>query len=277
MDRQKYYFIYLTTNLVNGKKYIGKHFGFLDDGYIGSGKLLKRAIEKYGKENFQRKILSFSSSEEENSEKEKYFIALFKACESDLFYNIHEGGEGGNTTKGMSPQEKQELGKKLSLRRSGKNNPMYGKKRSDEWKQRHSYWAKYIRDNSVYQTDEYRQYMSEATSGKNNGMYGKHHSEESKQKMSINRKGKTVGNKNGMYGKSGANAINGKPLGMYDDKGRLVRHFACKQEALHFLNLKGHTNLDKALRNNTKYKGYYWIFDQDKSVETISEESRDYN
>lgn len=208
MDKKKYYFIYLTTNLINGKKYIGKHFGFLDDGYLGSGKLLKRAVEKYGKENFQREILSFSSSEEENAEKEKYFIALFGACKSDLFYNIHEGGEGGNTTKGMSPQEKQELSKKLSSKQSGKNNPMYGKKRSDEWKQRHSYWAKYIRDNSVYQTDEYRQRMSKATSGENNGMYGKHHSEESKQKMSINRKGKTVGVKNGMYGKSGANAIN---------------------------------------------------------------------
>lgn len=272
---EKYYFIYLTTNLINGKKYIGKHYGTLDDGYLGSGKLLQRAVQKYGVHNFHRDILDFSDSEEENCEKEKYYIALFNACENELFYNIHEGGNGGNTIKGMSLEEKIQLSKKFSQRSSGVNNSMYGVKRSKEWKEKHSYWAKYIRDNSVYQTEEYRQHMSEITSGQNNGMYGKHHSEESKQKMSINSKGKTAGAKNGMYGKSGANAINGKSLGMYDDNKQLIRHFACKQEALSFLQLKGHLGLDKALKNKTKYHGYYWIYDQDKSVETISKESRD--
>ena len=266
----KFYFIYLTTNLINGKKYIGKHYGSLDDGYLGSGKILQRAIAKYGKDNFYREILDFSQSEEENAEKEKYYIALFDACHNDLFYNIHEGGNGGNTTAGMTLQEKQELSKKMSIRTRGDRNPMYGKKRSEEWKQQHSYWATYIRDNSVYQTEEYRARMSQLTSGENNGMYGKHHSEKSKQKMSINRKGKTAGSKNGMYGKSGANAINGKPLGMYDENQNLIRHFACKQEALSFLNLKGHLGLDKALKDKTKYRDYYWIYDQDKSVETIS-------
>lgn len=48
----KQYFIYETTNLKNGKKYIGKHYGELNDSYLGSGTLLKKAIEKYGKESF---------------------------------------------------------------------------------------------------------------------------------------------------------------------------------------------------------------------------------
>lgn len=266
----KYYFIYLTTNLVNGKKYIGKHYGSLDDGYLGSGKLLKYAIAKYSKENFQREILDFSSCEEENAEKEKYYIALFDACNNDLFYNIHEGGNGGNTIKGMTPEEKQELSKKFSALTSGANNPMYGKKRSNEWKRQHSYWATYERDNSVYRTKEYRSRMSELTSGSNNGMYGKHHSKESKQKMSINSKGKTAGSKNGMYGKSGANAINGKHITMLNQDKVPLKHFACKQEALAFLDLKGHIGLDKALKNGTMYKGFYWIYDQDRSVETIS-------
>ena len=34
------HYIYLTTNLINGKKYIGKHFGAIDDSYLGSGTLL---------------------------------------------------------------------------------------------------------------------------------------------------------------------------------------------------------------------------------------------
>lgn len=55
-------------------KYIGKHYGELDDSYLGSGKILKRAIDKYGKENFTKSILYISNNNEENKEKEKYFI-----------------------------------------------------------------------------------------------------------------------------------------------------------------------------------------------------------
>ena len=54
-------FIYLTTNLVNGKIYIGKHefskHKKVNSTYLGSGELFKRAVKKYGKENFKRKIL----------------------------------------------------------------------------------------------------------------------------------------------------------------------------------------------------------------------------
>ena len=38
------YYIYITTNLINGKRYIGKHHGELNDDYLGSGTLLKKAI-----------------------------------------------------------------------------------------------------------------------------------------------------------------------------------------------------------------------------------------
>lgn len=63
----KRYFIYLTTNLVTGEKYIGKHYGELDDSYLGSGLILKRAVTKYGKENFERDILYISKDDQENS------------------------------------------------------------------------------------------------------------------------------------------------------------------------------------------------------------------
>lgn len=270
---ERIYYIYITTNLINGKKYIGKHYGYPDDSYLGSGKLLQRAIRKYGKENFSKEILDFSKTEEENCEKEKYYIALFDACHNDMFYNIHEGGNGGNTTEGLSIEQKLALSKKFSILTSGKNNPMYGVKRSEEWKRQHSYWASYIRDNSVYQTPEYRANMSKLTSGENNGMYGKKHSNESKQKMSEHSKGKTLGAKNGMYGKKGDNAINGKPVGMFNEQGQCLRVFACVQAVLSFLKLKGHTGLDKAIKNNTKYKGYFWEKipkqkDQENSVET---------
>ena len=254
----KQHYIYLTTNLLTNMKYIGKHFGELDDNYLGSGTILKKAIDKYGKENFSKEILFISSSDEENCKKEKEYIQLFNAVSNPMFYNLHEGGSGGNTTAGYTPEQKEALKRKLSEANAGSNNGMYGKHHTTETKQFLSFWAEFGRDNSVYRTEEFRQKMSELTIGENNGMYGRHHSEESKQKMSENRKGKTLGEKNGMYGKKGDNAINGKTIEMYDEDNNLVRVFNAKTAVLEFLNLKGHSGLDKAIKNNTIYKGYYW-------------------
>lgn len=254
----KKHYIYMTTNNITGMKYIGKHYGELDDSYLGSGTILKRAIEKYGKQNFTKSILFISNDDQENNEKEKYFIALYNATTNPMFYNIHEGGTGGNTTAGYTEEQKEQLKLKLKILNSGEKNGMYGKHHTEETKALLSYWAEFIRDNSVYRTEDFKKKMSDLTSGEKNGMYGKHHTEESKKKMSINSKGKTSGEKNGMYGKKGDKAINGKKIEMYDENFNLIRTFNAKTAVLEFLGLKGHTQLNKAIKNSTLYKGYYW-------------------
>jgi len=86
-----FYTIYKTTNKINGKYYIGKHkTSDLNDGYMGSGKLLRRAITKYGIENFTKEILHVFDNEKEMNDKEKELVVI---CEDS--YNLCPGGHGG--------------------------------------------------------------------------------------------------------------------------------------------------------------------------------------
>ena len=89
----KTYFIYLTTNKINNKKYIGRHYGTTDDSYLGSGVLLAQAIEKYGKENFSRVVLELCDSKKEAIQKEKKWITKYNAVNSEEFYNLSPGDE----------------------------------------------------------------------------------------------------------------------------------------------------------------------------------------
>ena len=62
-----YGYIYRTNNLINGKMYIGKKVStkFLAEKYLGSGKLLKKAVNKYGKENFKVELLAEAKNKDE--------------------------------------------------------------------------------------------------------------------------------------------------------------------------------------------------------------------
>lgn len=110
-------FVYLTICKVNGKKYIGKYEGRETDNYLGSGKLLKRAVKKYGEDKFERMILERYSSAEECREGEKKWIERFEATTSKSFYNIAAGGEGGNTFAGIQGEDRIKLIAKLKQRK----------------------------------------------------------------------------------------------------------------------------------------------------------------
>lgn len=90
-----HYIIYKTTNLINGKIYIGKHVtANLNDGYLGSGKLLRRAIDKYGVENFHKEILHiFDNEVDMNACEAELVTEVFVLQETN--YNLCVGGQGG--------------------------------------------------------------------------------------------------------------------------------------------------------------------------------------
>lgn len=91
-----YGFIYITTNNINGKRYIGqKKYDNASrwKSYLGSGYHLMNAIKHYGKENFSRDIVDLAYSEEELNKKEEEWIKKYNAVNDSSFYNMVEGGK----------------------------------------------------------------------------------------------------------------------------------------------------------------------------------------
>jgi len=94
MDSNYKYIVYKTTNLINGKIYIGCHKTLnLEDDYLGSGTMFKRALLKYGKENFKREILHQFNNAEEMYKKEAELVNE-SFVSSDDNYNLTYGGAG---------------------------------------------------------------------------------------------------------------------------------------------------------------------------------------
>jgi hypothetical protein len=120
--------LYKITNKLNGSYYIGKHNGWHQNNYWGSGFRIKSSIEKYGKENFNYEILCYGTPEYILQLEEKYVtIELIESDEKCL--NLMAGGLGvGRITE--------ETRKKLSFVTAGKNNGMFGKKHSETTKQK---------------------------------------------------------------------------------------------------------------------------------------------
>lgn len=185
------WYVYKTTNNVNGMIYIGVHKSenIEKDIYIGSGKRMKSAIKKYGRDSFTREILFIFDTQEEAYKLEETIITQ-EFLDSGVSYNIALGGKGvridhppftkqhreriSKSKKGIPMKE--ETKRKISLANSGPNHPLFGKTGPE-----HPMYQKPL-------TEEHKKKISESLSGENSYMYGKHHSEESKQKMSESHK-----------------------------------------------------------------------------------------
>jgi len=83
--------IYKTTNLINGKFYIGQD-SKNNPNYLGSGMLLNSAIKKYGRLNFHKDIIEYCATKQILNEREIFWITKLNPV-----YNIAKGGNGGDT------------------------------------------------------------------------------------------------------------------------------------------------------------------------------------
>ena len=177
-----FYTVYKITNKINDKIYIGKHqTSNINDNYLGSGKLLRKAIEKYGKESFKKEILHVFDNEEDMNVKEAELVDE-EFCLREDTYNICPGGKGGwgyvnnaGLRGGDGGQNFKSREWQMSMLQKRKDNPQ---------------WAK-----------EWNKKISESLKGNPSpcGFLGKTHSDETKRKMSVRAKSRT-GVKSSQYG-----------------------------------------------------------------------------
>ena len=230
-----YGYVYIITNKLNGKSYIGqKKSAEFNESYWGSGKLITAALAKYGKDNFTRKVLQWCSSKESLNDAEIYWIDKLQT--TTLGYNLSPGGNGGylgpdaleGTRQGMikyfsNPENR----KKQSEAHKGKPSFMKGKTKencesvriaAEKLSNRYKTGELVHASLGKKRSDEFCSKQSELRKGQANPFYGKHHTQQSKEAMAEKLRGHVVtaeqrvkisianaGERNGMYGKTPPN------------------------------------------------------------------------
>lgn len=222
----EYYYIYKTTNLINGKIYVGQHrTNNINDNYIGCGVFrqssvrykggFQGAVAKYGYENFKREIIEFCNIENIDK-REEFWIEELKSFDRNIGYNLTKKAGGGYINeetylrlsklyKGRKLTEEQK--RKISIANKGKSHSNTeiqkirislansGKVRSDIVKERISKTLK-----SKYSSLELihpmigKNHTDESKEKNRQAHLGKKASNETKIKMSSIRKGKKIHN-----------------------------------------------------------------------------------
>jgi hypothetical protein len=109
---KKFNFVYITTNLINNKKYVGDHStnNIENDNYLGSGRLFSKKIKEYGKQNFKREILEFFDTKQEAFDAQEKYIKLYETHISQHGYNINYKG-GYRFSGPISDETRKKIGK----------------------------------------------------------------------------------------------------------------------------------------------------------------------
>lgn len=150
------YTVYLRTNTVNEKQYVGQTSDFtrrnwdwntLSNHYANI--FLAQERNEYGLENFKTEILAEVETQEEAWELEKKFIKELNTKYPNG-YNLTDGGEGISgyhfteqarnkiSQKAKGRKHSEETKKKMSESRKGEKHWNYGRHWSDEYKRKQS-------------------------------------------------------------------------------------------------------------------------------------------
>ena len=174
-------YLYETTNLVNGRRYIGTHVSDdIHDDYLGSGTALKAAIEKYGRENFKKRVFGWAANSESLNALEALFVTD-KEVEDRRYYNMTPGGGRPPVLAGdKSPMKRpeiiakvlatkapyaSEIGRKSNATRKKNGNHRVTdeqKRAISETNKRKGIKPPLVRDESFRTTQEYKKKMSDA-------------------------------------------------------------------------------------------------------------------
>lgn len=178
---EPYGFVYITTCLANGKRYLGQRkFNKGWQNYIGSGNAFTKAVSRYGRENFTRSIIDICYSAEELNEAERAYSLALDVVEDENYYNLVQGG---GTSAGWKPSE--ETRKKISEAHKGEKNVWYGRKHTQEEKRKigaarkgmklPKEWRENISAARTGQkiSEEAREKLKSRNAGENNPMFGK--------------------------------------------------------------------------------------------------------
>ena len=201
------YKIYLITNLLNLKQYVGVTKFSIEERFLQHTKrgfLLTEAIQKYGEKMFSIELIEKVESPEKAYELEQYYITKYNT-KSPNGYNLTDGGDGIFGWE-ASEEYRQECSERATQLHRQKKVGMYGKTHSDETKKKMSAASKgkpkpWLVGREVseetkekisnsnkgkFVSEETRKKISENhhnISGKNNPMYGKKHSPETIEKI----------------------------------------------------------------------------------------------
>lgn len=181
-----YGYIYLTENLINHRKYIGRHKSEeYDPNYKGSGSELWRAINKYGWDNFSNEIICWCYSEDDLNSTEEFLVDYYDCVSSPEYYNERKGGLGGSKPGAPKSEEfKQKMSEIMTGRvlseatkakisaHSAMRNPEVARKCG-------------LANRGKIRSEEFKSNLSKKFSGEGHPMYGKHHSEESKFRIKL--------------------------------------------------------------------------------------------
>lgn len=185
---ERFFLVYKTMNKAKGEYYIGVHItDDMNDDYLGSGKRLRRSIEKYGREAFERDILAVFDNPNDMFLKEAELVNE-ETLKDPLCLNLKVGGYGGWGLKDKSILYNSES----QSRRSKMNDPQWRKENSDRIKA----WSQKGLENARKKLSKMREegYRSK-------GSLGYHHTEEHKKRMSDIMKDAQSGKRNSQYGK----------------------------------------------------------------------------